>query len=186
MSAATQQQEQPTTTTTQTAAAADVEPQLCSICLEPIGVEQEPVTLSCSHVFHGRCIVESFRYSPRCPMCRDSPQEQRYREQIQQYRVLCRKKRQVIGSDALVSVNLMRDKFRARRRVVLARLREEMRLHGDPYRLMCRLQRESLRLQSQIRWCDSRVHCELLKNHVPLTLRRPVHPVVQSAAASLR
>ena len=34
------------------------------------------VTLQCSHVFHGSCIVNSLRRDSRCPVCRDAPNRQ--------------------------------------------------------------------------------------------------------------
>lgn len=44
---------------------------VCSLCLTSLH-ELHISKLSCGHFFHTDCILRSLRYSPRCPICRDS------------------------------------------------------------------------------------------------------------------
>ena len=49
----------------------------CSVCLEEFD-GTEPVTLRCGHSFHATCVLEWFRRSGSCPICRDTvDQEER-------------------------------------------------------------------------------------------------------------
>lgn len=41
----------------------------CSICLEPLLGEDIHKT-HCNHLFHRECLVNSQRYTQRCPLCR--------------------------------------------------------------------------------------------------------------------
>ena len=41
----------------------------CAICLEVVGAEQV-CRLSCGHVFHSSCVLQSAMHDPRCPVCR--------------------------------------------------------------------------------------------------------------------
>lgn len=44
---------------------------MCSICAETEDPEQPTITLDCGHTFHGKCVVEWFRYqNVTCPNCR--------------------------------------------------------------------------------------------------------------------
>ena len=43
----------------------------CSICIEPIHIEQAIVKLKCNHRFHSECIRKWFLDSDRCPNCND-------------------------------------------------------------------------------------------------------------------
>lgn len=45
---------------------------VCPICRESI--ETNLHSLSCGHNFHVNCVVEWFRNSPTCPMCRSQPE----------------------------------------------------------------------------------------------------------------
>ncbi|ESQ35447.1 hypothetical protein EUTSA_v10009491mg, partial [Eutrema salsugineum] len=42
----------------------------CAICLEEFGAGRIVVTLSCGHAFDDQCIVDWFRTSHLCPLCR--------------------------------------------------------------------------------------------------------------------
>ncbi|KAH7529546.1 hypothetical protein ACOSP7_010471 [Xanthoceras sorbifolium] len=42
----------------------------CSICLEKLSVGQKGGRLSCTHVFHKKCIVPWLEKSSSCPLCR--------------------------------------------------------------------------------------------------------------------
>ncbi|CAE5957084.1 unnamed protein product [Arabidopsis arenosa] len=50
-----------------------METEPCSICLENLSGSNTrgfPTRMSCSHVFHDRCLLEWFRRKNTCPMCR--------------------------------------------------------------------------------------------------------------------
>ena len=44
------------------------EPEVCSICLS--SCEKDDHTLECGHKFHTKCIINAFRYTGKCPLCR--------------------------------------------------------------------------------------------------------------------
>jgi hypothetical protein len=49
----------------------------CSICLDTICENQDSYSLSCTHLFHTKCIMDWFRSrssSGNCPLCNDDPQ----------------------------------------------------------------------------------------------------------------
>lgn len=52
------------------------EEERCCICLEPIE-ESKSVTLRCCHKFHGQCLCDHLVHDGRCPICRDSPYNER-------------------------------------------------------------------------------------------------------------
>ena len=55
----------------------------CSICLENIDIDQN-YKLSCGHHFHTKCIIEWFRNDKKiCPLCRDSPKEINFQNEIE-------------------------------------------------------------------------------------------------------
>ena len=47
----------------------DCESNLCSICIMPLS-DNDAVKLTCSHAFHGQCIVDALHRSSKCPLCR--------------------------------------------------------------------------------------------------------------------
>lgn len=49
----------------------------CPVCYDDDDTGLAICTLPCSHQFHVDCILESFRYNPRCPMCRDTGRSER-------------------------------------------------------------------------------------------------------------
>lgn len=44
---------------------------LCAICREENDSSSSYTLEECKHRFHTSCLIRSFRYNPRCPMCRD-------------------------------------------------------------------------------------------------------------------
>jgi hypothetical protein len=44
----------------------------CSICREELNNSQQEFTLDCNHRFHTKCIVNSFRITNMCPICRST------------------------------------------------------------------------------------------------------------------
>jgi hypothetical protein len=156
---------------------------LCSICLEPLLTTVENVQLECSHSFHGKCIATSFRYSPRCPMCRDDPvsdshdqAERVYRQDLEQYSTLNARKKAVMNQPAMVQVVCRRADVQKRQKQLLAKWRQETAAHGKAFARMRRLQREKDKLEHAKKWCDARIQAELLRHDVPLHLRRPKRP----------
>lgn len=45
----------------------------CPICISPLGEPKSVVLTSCSHLFHGRCLIsfEEFSQRKECPLCRE-------------------------------------------------------------------------------------------------------------------
>jgi hypothetical protein len=43
---------------------------LCSICLENLTDNNLSIT-KCNHKFHLTCLIESFKFSNKCPLCRE-------------------------------------------------------------------------------------------------------------------
>jgi len=44
----------------------------CSICREELNDKHHEFTLECKHTFHTMCIINSFRITNRCPVCRST------------------------------------------------------------------------------------------------------------------
>ena len=45
--------------------------EICVICQDHLDVPSEVVCMpGCTHLFHGRCLVQQLMYSQRCPICR--------------------------------------------------------------------------------------------------------------------
>ena len=42
----------------------------CAICKENFELEENIITLTCSHIFHSDCISEWIKYKSECPVCR--------------------------------------------------------------------------------------------------------------------
>ena len=42
----------------------------CPICRDMCDLNSNVYKLSCSHIFHGKCIFESYKYNKKCPVCR--------------------------------------------------------------------------------------------------------------------
>lgn len=49
-----------------------VNEQICPICRENFELNSHKLT--CGHTYHANCIIEWFRNSPTCPMCRSEPE----------------------------------------------------------------------------------------------------------------
>jgi len=56
----------------------DPEPNLCSVCIEPIGSETTTLNI-CKHQFCTSCISNWVPYKPTCPMCRKEVTSNDYR-----------------------------------------------------------------------------------------------------------
>lgn len=147
---------------------------VCSVCLEPMDKPDAVVTLQCTHAYHGECLVRAFRYSPRCPLCRDNPiavvtidteHDNRWRE----YRELAHRRRTVMDRPELQALVLMKTRFDNERRVNRLRLRM-INEHESRRKLRLRQQR----LNSRYQWCENRIRAELLGHGIPLYLRRPI------------
>lgn len=46
--------------------------ELCCICMEHFSCNQEVYWLSCTHIFHNKCLDEWVRYKNECPTCRNT------------------------------------------------------------------------------------------------------------------
>ena len=44
----------------------------CSVCRELLNNNEQKFTLECNHTFHTSCIINSFRITNACPMCRST------------------------------------------------------------------------------------------------------------------
>jgi len=44
----------------------------CSVCRELLNTNEQKFTLECNHTFHTSCIINSFRITNACPMCRST------------------------------------------------------------------------------------------------------------------
>lgn len=42
---------------------------VCSICIDPIELDDTALTLSCFHVFHQKCAMDWLNTKPECPEC---------------------------------------------------------------------------------------------------------------------
>lgn len=42
---------------------------ICSICIDPIELDETALTLSCFHVFHQKCALDWLSKKPECPDC---------------------------------------------------------------------------------------------------------------------
>ncbi|KAJ8602211.1 hypothetical protein CTAYLR_003641 [Chrysophaeum taylorii] len=45
------------------------EPPVCTICLNPLALDDVVAALDCPHLYHGDCIVEWLRRKSSCPLC---------------------------------------------------------------------------------------------------------------------
>lgn len=43
---------------------------ICSICFDVLSIENLPVRIPCTHIFHYSCITRWFLTTPTCPLCR--------------------------------------------------------------------------------------------------------------------
>lgn len=152
--------------------------QPCAICLERLAETNDGtwIALECGHKFHCPCILKSFRYSPRCPMCRDDPQTESYQQRSREYNTLMRIRRQVLRSPELGPIMTLKRNVRARSQTVRNQLQQQMQEHGEIYNRIVRLRRRKERLSRQAHWCETRIRAELLRHSIPLNLRRPVPP----------
>ncbi|KAL6958516.1 hypothetical protein U1Q18_031284 [Sarracenia purpurea var. burkii] len=48
--------------------------QVCVVCLENFGAEQQVMELPCSHKFHSNCLLPWLAAHPNCPSCRNPVQ----------------------------------------------------------------------------------------------------------------
>lgn len=42
---------------------------ICSVCIDPIELDDTALTLSCFHVFHKKCAIDWLSRKPECPEC---------------------------------------------------------------------------------------------------------------------
>ena len=47
---------------------------LCPVCISDVSGENV-VELDCKHIFHATCLIEWYRRSPSCPVCRAVPED---------------------------------------------------------------------------------------------------------------
>lgn len=144
--------------------------ELCSVCrcdMDP--ADQSVISLECNHRFHSQCIVQSLRYSPRCPMCRDDPLAQ----QLATYKDHMRQKRSIMKSPTVVTVTTFREQVRRSQKLNRHKIRDEMKQNGEIHRKMTRLRTAKDKLYNQRLWCETRIKAELLKNNIPLHIRKP-------------
>ena len=149
----------------------------CVICLEDINEKKTMVELECHHQFHGKCIAQSFRYSPRCPMCRDDPQLKEYETKMEEFQRLSRKRREIMKESVMCGVNAHKKQIETRQKHNREHMKRELDANRAVHDRMRRLQRQKERLQHMKDWCDARIRQELLQNDIPLQLKRPKMPL---------
>lgn len=49
----------------------------CSICFSDFMIDEELPELPCKHVFHEQCLLQWFKYTRTCPLCRQNVEPER-------------------------------------------------------------------------------------------------------------
>lgn len=183
---------------------------VCSVCLDEMdssdNTKTQLVALECGHQFHTMCIVKAFRYSPRCPMCRDTgiPHEaaadaveadnqnqltaaavKEYEQRMTEYRQYMKEKREVVltDSDARESAQRMA-KVTGQLAAVRARIRPLMHEHGKVYRKIARLKANEHVLIQQLNTTQMAWRACLNRHGIQWWLRRPRRPVAMTVFSS--
>ncbi|KAI3865627.1 hypothetical protein MKX03_012330 [Papaver bracteatum] len=51
--------------------------EVCSVCLQDINVGDEDTSITCSHIFHDKCMSEWSKRKLNCPLCRHDVRQER-------------------------------------------------------------------------------------------------------------
>ena len=153
----------------------------CAICLEPVTPECSPVKLDCAHSFHGVCIAQAFRYSPRCPLCRDdghvrvdqSETSARFQANMQTWREQVRLKRRVMQEPDMARLSWERGAIVLRQRMNRMKLRTQAAVDPPAHTRLQKMIRLKERLKNMRDWYTNRIRAELMKRNVPLHITKP-------------
>lgn len=174
---------------------------VCSVCLDEMdssdNTKTSLVALECGHQFHTTCIVKAFRYSPRCPMCRDTgrpPLEAaadaaavtEYEQRMAEYRQYMKEKREVVLTDPEARESAQRmAKVTGQLAAVRAKIRPLMHEHGKVYHKIARLKASEHVLTQQLNTTRMAWRASLNSHGIQWWLRRPRRPVAMAQHSSL-